>query len=68
VKIKAEIDLDEIMAGGDWDTSIGEMVRDELKSVIKAEIRSAIRSNDKLKKAIKALESRAADQILAVFK
>ena len=65
MKIEAVLNLDEIMTGPDWDTSIAEMVRDELRLVIKAEIKKAISNDKDIAKAINAMKKRAAAELMA---
>ena len=67
MKIEAVVDLDDIFVGGGWDTTIAEIVRDELKAVIRKEIKGAVSSDPKLKRAIAAIQKRAAEQIIAAM-
>jgi hypothetical protein len=62
--VKIAINLDEVMSGDHWDTTVGEIIRDEIKSAVRAEVRKNVRANPDLKKAIKALEKYASQQII----
>lgn len=61
--MKISIDLDEVMSGDHWETTVGEIIRDEIKLVVRSEVRKFAKNSPELKKAIKALEKHAAKQI-----
>ena len=67
MKIEAVIDLDEIWAGEEWDSTIASLIRDELRKVIAKEIKRAVTSDPKLKRAIKAIQDKAAQEIIAAM-
>jgi len=62
--IKIELDIDKIWTGAEWDTTLGEIMRDEIKAVVKSEVKKALRESTDLKKAITALKKKAASKIL----
>ena len=66
--LKIELDLDKIWTGDEWDTTLGEIMRDEIKAVVKAEIRKALKSSTDLKRAIATLQKRAAANIIEGLK
>ena len=67
--IKMELDLDRIWVDDDgWNSTLASIVKEELRTVIKTEIRKALRESTDLKKAIKALHKKAAQQILDELK
>jgi hypothetical protein len=68
MKVPFEIDLDEIFVGGDWDTTLAEIMKEEIAGEVRRVIKASVKSNTKLKKAIKALENKAAEQILESIK
>lgn len=61
--IKIELDIDKIWTGDEWGTTLGEIVRDEIKAIVKSEVKKALRENSDLKKAIAALQKKAAANI-----
>ena len=65
MEIIAKINLDEVWVGGEWETAVAEIVRDELRSEIRRELKAAVKSDPKLKKAVRRLQQLAAEQILA---
>ena len=65
MSFEIKIDLDEIFSGDNWGTTVGEMVREEVRSVVRSEIKKAVKSDADLKKAIKALQKRAAQNIVS---
>ena len=65
--MKIELNLDDVFSGDDWGTTVGEIVRDEIRALVKAEIRKAIKTDEKLKAAIKKLQDRAAEDIVAAL-
>lgn len=62
--IKATIDLDKIFTGSDWDTTVAEIIADELKFAIKSEIRKSIKEDPLLKETIAKLKKVAGQRIL----
>ncbi len=61
--MKLTIDLDAIWADGDWGTTVGEIVRDEIRIVVKREVKKAVKDDPDLKRAIRQLTTRAAQTI-----
>lgn len=66
--LKIELDLDKIWSGDEWNTTIGEIMREEIKFVVRKEISKALKESTELKKAIIALQKRAAAQLLKEIK
>ena len=65
--MKIELDLDDVFLGDHWGTTIGEIVRDEMRMLVKAELKKAIKTDKKLKAAIKKLQDKAAEDIVAAL-
>lgn len=63
-KLKMELDLDSIWTGDEWGTTLGEILKDEIKTVVRSEIKKSLRENSDLKQAIAALRRRAAQKII----
>ena len=64
MKIEATIDLDELWSGDEWDSTVAGLIRDELKIVIRKEIKNAVQKDPTLKKAIKSIQNKAAQTII----
>jgi len=65
--MKIEMNLDDIWLGHDWGTTVGEIVRDEIKALVKSEVKKAIKTDRKLRVAIKKLQDKAAEDIVAAL-
>jgi len=65
--MKLSIDLDSIEIG-EWNDTVSGIIRDELKSEIRIEVRKAIRANPDFKKAIKKMQEAAASGLLDQIK
>lgn len=66
--LNVQLDLDDIWTGEEWSSTIGDLLRDELRAAIKAEIRSAIKKSPPLKKIIKKYQDRAIAEALEKLK
>jgi len=62
MEIETKISLD--MISDEWGTKVSELVIEELKLAIKKEVKKAIQNDESLKKAIKAIQKSAAEQII----
>jgi hypothetical protein len=62
------LNLDEIWTGDEWDTTVGELLRDELKLAIRAEIKKGLRESKDFKAAIAKLQKAAMDEALQKIK
>ena len=62
--MKIELDLDTVFSGNDWGTTVGEIVRDEIRALVKAEVKKAVKTDKKLLAAIKKLQAKAAEGIV----
>ena len=67
VGMKIELDLDDVFTGDHWETTVGEIVRAEIRALVKLELKKAIRTDKKLRAAIKKLQDRAAEDIIAAL-
>jgi hypothetical protein len=65
IEMKIELDLDKIEVG-DWNESIANIIRDEIKLVVHSEIRRSLKDNPDLKKAIKVMQQKAAESLLGM--
>ncbi len=65
--MKIELNLDDVFSGDHWGTTVGEIVRDEIRALVKAEVKKAVRTDKKLLAAIKKLQTRAAEDIVAAL-
>ncbi len=59
------INLDELFAGDDYNTTIGDIFREEIKREIKAHLARELRTNAPLKRALNALTANAVQKIIA---
>ena len=57
--MKIEVDLDKIMTGAPYEGSVGEILRDELRLLIKSEIRKSLKDDRDLKRLISEMRKRA---------
>lgn len=63
-----KVDLDSIFVGGEWETTVGEIIKDELRAAIKAEVKRGLKNNPLLQKAVKAVQNEAAKKIIESMK
>ena len=63
-EVLTKIDLDKIFSEDQWGTTIGDIVKEEIRLEVKKSIKASVKNNTQLKKAIKALENAAAKNIL----
>ncbi len=63
--IKINIDFDEIDACGNWDVTLGELIKNEIEQAIKAEVKKSLKSDGKVRKAIELLRKCAVDKIIS---
>ena len=63
MKLDVQIDLDELVID-EWDTTVSQLVLQELKSEITREVKKAIKEDKQLKKAIALIRDAAAGQII----
>ncbi len=66
MKIEAILNLDEVVVD-EWETTVSEIVLSELKCEIIRQVKTAVKNDPKLKKAIRAIQTRAAEQIIAAM-
>ena len=66
--IKIELDLDKIWLDSDWDTTIGSILRDELKLAIRNEVRRDIKNDPQLKKVVGLFRKKAIMQAIEAIK
>lgn len=64
MKLTAVIDLDNLWGDGDYETTIGRMVCDELKIVVQKEIKKAISNDPNLIKGIEKVKNLAVKKML----
>lgn len=64
MKINASIDLDELWTGSEWSETVASMITDELRAVIRAEIKKSLKDDPKLKKMIAAYKTTAIQQAM----
>ncbi len=65
--MKLELDLEDVFSGEHWDTTVGEIIRDEIRLLVKAEVKKAVKTDRKLRAAIKKLQDKAAEDIIAAL-
>jgi hypothetical protein len=65
VSFSITVDLDSILTGDDYGTTLGEVFREELKREIAKAVKEALKKDAGLKRAIAALQAHAANAILA---
>lgn len=63
-RIHLELDLDELCSGDNWGTTVGELIREELKAEIRLQIKKGIKEDPQLKRAVKKLQQEAAKKVL----
>lgn len=61
-----EIDLEEIFTGEQWEETVADIIRDELKSVIRNELKKEFKENITFTGAMKKVRERAAQEIIAM--
>jgi len=59
MNLKVELNLDDIFTGADWSETIGEILRDELKGEIRAQMKKAVKEDKSLQRVIKEYKNRA---------
>jgi hypothetical protein len=64
MEVVAKIDLDDLWSGDEWGTTVGQILTDELRSVIKAELRKSIKSDKDFTKLIEKLREQAITEAL----
>ena len=62
--MKLTIDLDEVWANEEWGTTVGEIVKEEIRFEVKRIIKAAVKNDPQLKLAVKRLTDLAAKSIL----
>lgn len=62
--MELKLNLDEIFVDGCYSTTVGEIFRDVLKEEIRKSVKTAIKSDPNLRKAMKKLQDHAAKQII----
>ena len=67
-KLSFSLNLDNILVGDErWETSIGQLIRDEINDEIKKTVREGIRSDVTLARAIKKLTDGAIDAVTMAY-
>ena len=64
MKLDISLDLDNLWTGAEWDETLGEMLREEIRSVIKAEMKKSVKEWAGLKKVIKEYKQRAIQEAM----
>ena len=67
MKINAILDLDDIWVGHEWDETIGSIIRDEMKTLVKTELRKALKEDREFQKAMRTMKKKAIQQLLGTF-
>jgi hypothetical protein len=62
--LKAELNLDELWTGAEWQESVAGMIKDELKFAIRDAMRKALKEDKDLQKVIKEYKKRALKEAL----
>ncbi|KKL94561.1 hypothetical protein LCGC14_1863430 [marine sediment metagenome] len=69
MKMTTTIDFDEICTGAEWNETVAQVVKDELRLLLKKTVRAELKSREKLVKEItKRLGKRALDELAVVLK
>ena len=64
MEIKLELDKIDV---DDWGESVGDIIKEELKAEIRLQIRAAIKANPNIKKAVTAMQKKAAEQLISLL-
>jgi len=64
MNLKVELNLDDLFTGADWQETIGEILRDELKGEIRQQMKKSVKADTKLQRVIKEYKNRAVKEAM----
>ena len=61
--LSAELNLDELLSGDDWGTTVGEIVKEEIERAVRSALRTALKNNPDFDSALRRLVQKGLEEI-----